>query len=131
MSIDEKETKERLKALRELAGYSNFDRAIKSLNRERLTNNNRQKRVHFPWSKYGMLYKQSGGQCWWCGELMPFIKGRVEIDHFNPNADDFNNNDNLGLLHTECNREKGSMDLDTQAKVLGITLTRLIERRNA
>jgi hypothetical protein len=46
-----------LKSIREKYGYSQFDFAIKSINRERLQNDGREKRKHFSWAKYGSLYK--------------------------------------------------------------------------
>lgn len=121
--------RDRLRAIRTEVGYSKFDFEVKALQRERLNDKaKRDKRVHFKWAKYESLYKKCGAQCWWCGEIMPLIKGQIEIDHFDPNADDFNDDPNLGLLHMECNRTKGSMSLPDQAKYHQITITQLIER---
>lgn len=117
-----------IKILRDRMGYSRFDHAMRAINRERIENPGRDTRKKFPWSKYTRLYKECKGVCWWCESTMPLIKGQVEVDHFDPNEQEFNGDGNLGLLHAKCNREKGPMNLTDQAKYLGITVTDLVGR---
>ena len=128
MSITE--TIKRLKLIRLDVGYSEFDAAIKSMNRERLHGNEREKRKKYSWGKYKSLYQRQKAVCWWCGNTMPLIKGQIELDHFDPNREDFEAEENLSVLHKDCNRQKGPKDLINQAEILGITTMQLIKRFN-
>lgn len=122
------ETIAKLKLIREEAGYSNFDQAVKKINRERLQDKDgRQKRKHFPWSKYESLYKKQRGICPWCGLGMMLIKQEIELDHKDPNAEDFNADSNLQVLHSSCNRQKNSMSIADQAKHQGQTFAELLK----
>lgn len=124
-------TRDKLIAIRDEVGYSEFWKEVKSLGRERLDNSSeREKRVKFPWSKYKRLYDRCGAVCWWCQDIMPFTRGKIEIDHFDCNSENFNDDSNLGVLHAKCNREKGSKNLTEQAEHLRITTTELIHRFN-
>lgn len=112
-------------------GRSIYDQAVKMKNRRRLeSGSTRQKRKRFPWSKYQKLYQKRNGVCWWCQSDMKLIKGQIEVDHFDPNADDFNGEGNLSVLHMDCNREKSAKTLTEQAEYLGITVKELLERFN-
>lgn len=113
-------------------GRSIYDQAVKMKNRRRLESGpTRQKRKRFPWSKYQKLYQKQGGVCWWCQSDMKLIKGQIEVDHFDPNADDFNGDTNLSVLHMDCNREKSAKTLTEQAEYLHITVTELLKRKLA
>jgi len=120
--------RDRLIAIRDEVGYSLFWREVKSLSRERLDDkDNRQKRKHFPWSKYVSLYKKCRGICAWCEGAMPLIKGEINLDHKDPNAEDFNGDANLQVLHSSCNKQKNAMSIADQAKHSGKTYTELLE----
>jgi hypothetical protein len=56
------------------------------------------------------------------------IRGKIEAEHFDPNAVNFNDDSNLGCTHRDCNREKSSMSLMEQAEYLNITVEQLIRR---
>ena len=120
-----------LDSLDKEVGRSIYDQAVKMKNRRRLERGDtRQRRKRFPWSKYQKLYQKKNGVCWWCQSDMKLIKGQIEIDHFDPNAPDYNADANLSVLHMDCNREKSSKTLTDQAQYLGITVKELIERFN-
>lgn len=107
----------RLDELRAEFGDFAFGHALKTIRRRRLLNRHRDQRKRFPWSKYQFLYQSQQGICPLCDELMPLLKGEVEIDHKDPNrALDFNNDDNLQLTHRHCNRGKASRSIYEQAK---------------
>jgi 5-methylcytosine-specific restriction endonuclease McrA len=107
----------RLDELKVEFGESAFRRALQMISRRRLENRNREHRRRFSWSKYQFLYQLQKGKCPLCGELMPLLKGEVEIDHKDPNREkDFNNDDNLQLTHRRCNRWKSSLSIYEQAK---------------
>ena len=118
-----------LDSLDKEVGRSIYDQAVKMKNRRRLeSGSTRQKRKHFPWSKYQKLYQKKNGVCWWCQCDMKLIKGQIEIDHFDPNADDYNGDANLSVIHMDCNREKSAKTLNEQAEHLNITVKELLER---
>jgi 5-methylcytosine-specific restriction endonuclease McrA len=125
-----KETITRLKAIREEVGTSIYDAAVKAINRMRLDSDvkDRQPRKTFSWAVYQRHYKKQRGICPWCSQTMPLIKGQIEMDHINPNAEDFNADTNLQVLHKDCNREKSSMSISEQAKHLGTTFHELLHR---
>ena len=111
-----------LEALKAEWGYSRFDAAVRAINRKRLQGE-RAPRKKFPWSKYRKLYDRQRGICPECKLLMPLVRGHVEIDHFDPNEQDFNNESNLRLTHTLCNRSKGAKSVLEQSKASGRTFT--------
>lgn len=120
---------EELKSIRERYGYSEFDHAIKRINRERLQVEGREKRVKFPKSMYAKLYKFQFGMCSICE--LPMVKlgsyRGLEIDHRDPNRQDgFNDWDNLGLAHEKCNREKSSKSMLQMSKESGKTVTEML-----
>jgi 5-methylcytosine-specific restriction endonuclease McrA len=117
-----------LDAIEKQIGVSRYVAAIKAKSRRRLEVDVtvRQKRKSFPWSKYKRLYEKQAGKCAICAKDMRLIRGTVEIDHKNPNAEDFNSDYNLQLAHKECNREKGGKSLAEQAKFYGKTTVQLL-----
>jgi len=117
----------KLKALQSEYGYSEFFNTIKKISRERLQNTDRPARIKFPWSKYRKLYQKQGGVCNWCDKEMALIRGKVEIDHLNPNAENFNDDSNLQLLHTNCNREKSSKSIQEVSKETGKTFVEQLQ----
>jgi 5-methylcytosine-specific restriction endonuclease McrA len=50
---------------------------------------------------------------------MKLIRGEIEADHINPNAEDFNNESNLQVLHSTCNQSKNAMSIAEQSKATG------------
>ncbi|MGA3245856.1 MAG: HNH endonuclease signature motif containing protein [Bacteroidota bacterium] len=94
-----------------------FRQAVRSIRQRRLDNGHRERRKRFPWSKYQSLYRMQRGVCPLCRDDMVLIRGRVEIDHKDPNREEgFNDDDNLQLTHRKCNRKKSSRSLYQQAK---------------
>lgn len=119
---------ETLDQLESEVGRSVYDHAIKTKNRRRLENGiGREKRKSFAWSKYQYLYRKQNGICRWCEKEMVLLRGKVEIDHRDPNSkEDFNSDSNLQLLHSHCNREKSAMPIEEQAKHLGRTYRKIL-----
>jgi hypothetical protein len=58
---------------------------------------------------------------------MPFIRGKIEIDHLDPHDPDFNRGENLRVTHATCNREKGANTIAQEAKATGRTMMEIIE----
>jgi len=111
---------ERLDELKAEFGDVAFRHALKTLRQRRLDNRHRECRRRFPWSKYQCLYQSQKATCPLCGELMPLLKGQVEIDHKDPNREkNFNHDDNLQLTHRRCNRWKSSLSIYEQSKKSG------------
>lgn len=124
-----KEIKEELRAIRTRVGYSIFDEAVRSLNRERLDAPRTQKRKSFAWSMVAKLYERQKGICPVCTQPMRLLKSaraENEVDHINPMAPDFNNPRNLQLLHKSCNRSKSALSVMEQAKRYGITAAEIL-----
>jgi hypothetical protein len=120
---------DRLRAIRKEVGYSTFDHAIRSLNRERLSNRDRQKRKRFSPKVYQQLFDRQNGDCPYCESRLLVPARRNVIDHFDPNAEDFNAQGNIRLVHPGCNAEKGAMTPIELAKKLGRPLTTLTTRK--
>ncbi len=106
----------KLEALRTEYGYGEFDHEIKSMGRERLQNPTREKRQHFTPSMYRKLFDAQLGICPECQEHLDVPADKGEIDHKDPNRQDFNHPSNLQLLHKSCNREKSAMTIQEQSK---------------
>ena len=118
-----------LKALREEYGYGTFDAAIRELGRERLQTDNRQPRRRFKPREYKRLYHIQRGICPLCnlGMIMPAtFPGGLEIDHINPNREDFNDPSNLQLTHEKCNRQKAAKSIQAQSKSSGKPFTHIL-----
>ena len=120
---------EELKAIREKYGYGVFYHDVKTLSRERLQIDNREKRVKFPKSTYAKLYKFQFGLCSICDQPMVKLGSYrgLEIDRRNPNRQDgFNDWDNLGLAHEKCNRQKSSKSMEQMSKQNGKTTVEML-----
>ena len=115
-----------LEALEARYGSSAFRAALEKIGRRRLNGRERERRKKFPWSKYRKLYVLQKGICPLCDEVMPFLKGKIEIDHRDPNRKDFNNDHNLQLTHIMCNRTKSSKSLYRQSKATGKTIKEML-----
>jgi hypothetical protein len=113
-----------LRSLRTEWGYSAFDRAIRTLNRERLDSKGqgREKREKFTWGELKRMAQKQRWICPRCTLEMAPIKGQLEVDHYDPNNPDFNDANNLRVLHKKCNREKGANTPMQEAKATGKTV---------
>lgn len=119
----------RLRAIDAEVGRGDFDAAMRVINRERLQSKRTQQRERFKWSEYERLYEVQGGICPWCEQPIILLKRQkrlVEIDHINPNLQDFNAKSNLQLLHHDCNRTKAAMTMEEQSKRLGKPVTTIL-----
>ncbi len=125
MMTDDQAHKEFL-AIRQEIGYSRFEHILKSIQRERLQNPAREKRQRFPPSMYQKLFDAQEGFCNECGEFLAVPATKNEIDHKDPNRQDFNHPSNLQLLHRSCNREKGASTIQEQSKATGKTMRELV-----
>lgn len=120
--------RDRLVAIRDEVGYSNFWREVKSLSRERLDNPDRDKRKSISWTVIKRHYQKQKGICTWCNKPMVLMRSELEGDHIDPNRQDFNSDDNIQVLHKlPCNREKNSMSVADQAKYKGKTYREILE----
>jgi hypothetical protein len=120
-----------LKAIREEYGYAIFDQAIRELNRERLQIDkaSREPRQRFKPQVYKRLYHRQRGICPIChlGMILPLtFPGGLEIDHINPNAEEFNDPKNLQVTHEICNRKKSSKSIEQQSKSSGRTFAEIL-----
>ena len=120
-----------LKQFRADWGYDRFDSAIRIINRERLQlgKNPRDGRQRFKAHDYKKLYRKQNGICPLCNLAMVMpahFPGPLEIDHLNPNREDFNDPSNLQLTHESCNRKKGAKSLQQQSKSNGRTFVHIM-----
>jgi 5-methylcytosine-specific restriction endonuclease McrA len=128
-SIRSVQCRAQLKALRDEYGYGIFDACIRELNRGRLQTDTRQRRERFKPRIYKLLYHRQGGICLLCGlgMIMPkSFPGGLEIDHIDPNRQDFNDPRNLQLAHESCNRKKGAKSVQEQSKCSGRTFEQIV-----
>src|SRR3972149_10086918 len=100
-------------------GASYVRQAIQRYNRKKIDAEGREPRKRLPWAIHSRLYRIQRGLCAICGEVMPFVKGAVEIDHKDPNRTEFNAWPNLQLTHKKCNREKAAKSILEQSKTSG------------
>jgi 5-methylcytosine-specific restriction endonuclease McrA len=109
------------------AGTSKFWRCVDSLRRRRLEVKDRPARKHYPWGEYRRLYEQQGGLCPLCQEVMPLIRGKVEMDHVNCNAtgEEFNARSNRQVVCKACNREKSAKTMYEMSKLSGKTMAEM------
>jgi 5-methylcytosine-specific restriction endonuclease McrA len=109
-------------------GRSSCERVMKNWNRKRLDVVGRPARVKFPWSEYKRMYERQGGLCPLCQEIMPLIRGKIEMDHINPNltGEEFNAKANRQVVCSGCNREKGALSVADQTKRYGRTMTQIL-----
>jgi 5-methylcytosine-specific restriction endonuclease McrA len=117
-----------IRRLRSEAGYGVFDACVKKIMRERLQVQGRPERKRYPWGEYKRLYEQQGGLCPLCQEVMPLIRGKVQMDHKNPNltGEAFEARSNRQVTCSGCNAEKGAMSIAQQAKHYNLTMKDLV-----
>jgi hypothetical protein len=116
-----------LDTFRMAIGLSDFRRLLEAMKNSKLQVLDRPERKKFPWSVYKRLYERQGGLCPWCGGAMILLRGKVELDHRDPNAEDFNGRNNLQLLHNSCNASKNAMSIEQQSKHSGKSFMELIK----
>jgi 5-methylcytosine-specific restriction endonuclease McrA len=119
------ETISALRDIRTRSGYSRFEIAVKTLNRERV-NPEREKRQRFAPGVYRRLFDKQKGYCPECGDHLFVPAKNNEVDHVDPNREDFNHATNLQLLHPDCNRRKSSKSIYEQSKHSGRPFTSII-----
>lgn len=109
-------------------GTSLCDHVLRAENRRRVDREKPKVRKRRSWGEYTRLYKRQKGLCGICKSEMVLIRGRVEIDHKNPNLppDEFEHERNLQLAHDYCNRHKGAMSIAEQAKGSGQTYREIL-----
>lgn len=112
--------------LRTKYGTSEFDRALKTLAKQRIAAG-RPKRIHLSLAKRDKLLKRYGGRCHICRELID-PRSRWHVDHKNPHltGDDFNDQRNLAPAHEKCNLEKSSKSVDQLSRERGLTYAEII-----
>jgi hypothetical protein len=120
-----------LKAIQEEPGYSIFKDQATAIVRERLQVDraSREPRERFKPQLYKRLYHRQRGICPLCGlgMILPLtFPGGLEIDHINPNAEDFNGISNLQVTHEICNRKKGAKSIQEQSKASGKPFTEIL-----
>lgn len=120
------EAREVYRAWRDTFGTSICDQVQREEGRRRLQVVGRAPRKRFTARIYQRLFDRQAGICRWCHEILEIPARRNEIDHLNPEAEDFNGETNLQLLHRACNREKSSKSMLDQAKDRNRTVTDLI-----
>lgn len=110
-----------------LYGYSAVENEIKAWKRRRIPID-RPARVKFPWSEYRRMYEAQKGICPLCQETMPLIRGKIEMDHINPEltGEEFNARSNRQVVCSGCNKEKSAMTVAQQTKFYGKTMTQIV-----
>jgi len=112
---------EDLIAIRTKYGYSEFDRSIKSMMRQRIEKGDRERRKPLSRSKRISLYVTQEGKCARCHD--PFQIKYLTDDHIIPiskgGTDDFRNR---RLICHGCNRKKSDADMVTDSKRTGDTI---------
>ena len=116
-----------LEELKRSYGSQAFDLAVRKLNRSRLSVHNRDPRKRFSWNVYRKRYTLQHGICPICGQVMALLKSKIEIDHKDPNRQDYNADTNLQVVHTQCNQTKGAKSIYEQSKVSNKTFVELIK----
>jgi len=115
---------EALKKMRSVYGTSEFDRAVKTLMRERLENPGREKRQHLSAAKKSRLYIRQDGRCAICNQS--FGLRDMEADHIDPNLQNFNALNNWQLTCVKCNRSKGAKSVMEQTVAYGKTALEIL-----
>lgn len=119
-----------LRMIRETYGTSTFDEAQRIMNRARLDGERTEKRKRFKWPRdYRKMYDRQKGICPKCEHEMAFIRGAIEIDHFDPMAKGFNDDTNLRVMHASCNSSKGADNVYETARKSGKTVMQLIQEQ--
>jgi len=119
-----------LEALREKWGKTLFNEVAHSMLFEKVAKR-RERRKQFSKTLKQRLYNTQNGICGLhgidkiCTKYLLIPAWRNEIDHKNPNAEKYNAPSNLHLVHSDCNRRKGSSDMLAQSKRYGKTIVEL------
>jgi len=93
---------------------------MKLISRERLQNPGRAARIKFPPRMYQRLFDDQEGQCGCdCGSPLLVPARKNQIDHRDPNRQDFNHRSNLSLLLPQHNMSKNADSIQTQSKKSG------------
>jgi len=116
-----------LKKVRSVYGTSEFDRAVKTLMRERLKNPGREKRKRIPPRLKEKLYAKQGGKCANPKCDQHFRIDELEGDHIDCNRQDFNSPRNWQLLCKPCNSMKNAMTVEEWTKYTGQTTAQVLE----
>jgi len=123
------ETISALRELRAKSGYSKFEIAVKTLNRERV-NPEREKRQRFPPQEYDRLYGKQRGICPGYGVPEHPFEGSARdqhIDHIDSQrTHGYNAKSNRQLLCGPCNLRKSSKSIYAQSKHSGRPFTDII-----
>ena len=117
----------KLQKLQDEYGRFLLHQAFKEFDRRKLQAFDREKRQRFSWVFYRKLYNRQRGICPLCDGTMPLLKGEVEIDHRDPNRNDFNSEGNLQLTHKKCNRAKSAKSILRLSKESGRTIHELLK----
>jgi 5-methylcytosine-specific restriction endonuclease McrA len=120
------EAKKAYLAWRAEFGTSVCDSIVKGENRRRLEGSGREKRKRVSHAKMVKMFFQQHGKCALCGDQLPTDFKGVEVDHVDPNREDFNAPGNLQLACSGCNREKGAKSIMEQAKFYGRPVTSIL-----
>jgi hypothetical protein len=110
-------------------GVGNCDAVIRAHNRRRV-NPERDPRDKTSPSEKQKMFNTQKGFCPICHFFLyvPATDRRNEVDHIDPNRQDFNHQTNKQLVHgIPCNRKKSSKDLIQQSKESGKTIQEIIE----
>lgn len=84
-------------------------------------------RIHLNETKRLKMFKRQGGECALCGGSMDIRNlHHLEVDHLDVNAEDYNHDRNLRLVHAECNRKKAAEPLTRTTKRTSRTLLELL-----
>jgi len=110
------------------AGTSKFWYCIKKLKARRLEVRGRTPRKRYSWYEYKYLYEQQDGRCGICQEVIPLIRGKIEMDHKNCNltGDAYEDRSNRQVTCQPCNREKGALSIAQQSKKYSKTMAELV-----
>jgi 5-methylcytosine-specific restriction endonuclease McrA len=117
---------EKLKAIRAECGYSEFDRAIKTINRERLGTQTEKRKSLTPKQKQA-LYAKQDGECARCHNY--FLYSELTDDHTIPISKGGTNKLwNRRLVCSRCNSSKKDNMPLKESKITGQTILEQINQ---
>ena len=127
----QRECVDELLPIAERFGVRDFGVSSRVIVQDKLAFMDREERKEIEWGDplIKKMYNRCGGICVRCGQAMPFIRGKLEVDHFDPRGDEFNAVGNLQIMHKGCNRSKGANTVMQEAKARGITVVELLRER--
>lgn len=117
--------------IRAKTGYSNWTHVTQKLNRERLNANKEERgaRRRYRPAEYKRLYSRQRGICPLCDAEMArpdHWPGNLEMDHRDPNAQDWDSESNRQVVHAKCNREKSAKSMHQMSKETGKTVREML-----